>query len=71
MDYTISGKGVGDSGIGITGTGTIVGNNESVLNIQVEIEGSASTGVGGGRLEQAGSDASPEGKESSTPLFNI
>lgn len=64
MDYTISGKGEGDSGISITGTATIVGDNETMLNLQVEVEGSTRAGVGGG-------EASAEAKESSRPLFNV
>ena len=70
MDYTISGKCEGDSGIGITGTATIVGSNETVLNVQVKVEGSPSAGVGGGRLE-AGGETSSDAEESSTYLSNV
>ena len=48
----------------------MVGNNETVLNVQVEIEGSPDTGVGGGRL-QAGDEASPEAKDPGTSSFNF
>lgn len=67
--YTISGKGERDSGIRITGTGTIVGKTKNVLSIQVEIDGLGiripGAEVGGGRIE-AGDEASLEAKEPST-----
>ena len=49
----------------------MVGNNETVLNVQVEIEGSPDTGVGGGRL-QAGDEASgSEAKDPGRSSFNF
>ena len=71
MGYRWSGKGEGDSGIGITGTGTIVGNNEALLKEQVEVEGSPGARAGGGRLEAGDEASDSEAKEPGTSSFNV
>ena len=65
--FANSGKSEQDSGIHITGTGTISKNGETVLDIQVGIQeiGSPELGVGGER-KGAESEANPDDKELST-----